>query len=367
MRIINTSVAEFPQTYRKKKVVCFGAGDTGKAICEGFIEHGILDAIDYFVDNDASKWDKDIAVGGKKFMINPPEHLKKENFSDKIIFITSRFWDQMIEQLEEYSLADSVRCYVYILFKLCTYPLDKAVMSNTETPVIPKKLHYCWFGGGELPLFAVNCIESWRKYCPDYEIIEWNEKNYDVYKNRFTKEVYDYGHYSALSSYARLDIIQQYGGIYFDTDVEVVKNLDELLYQDAFMGFEVSNYVNTGHGFGGKAGNSLLAEAVDIYDHMTFFNADGEFHYKNHPTILTEILARHGLRLNGMAQRIEDINIYPSYYFDPALQIPTEDSFSIHKYSSLWSLKDKNMEKMWKKQREYYYQLLEESKIEEVR
>lgn len=365
MTIVNTTVEKFPMMYKGKKVICFGAGFTGKIICEGFQEQGLLDVIDFFVDNDASKWGKTIEVGGKEFRIVSPECLREEAFQNKIIFITSRFWDQMVEQLNGYNISDNVECYIYILFRLHTSAVKKDLLPSKREIMIPKTIHYCWFGGGELPSFAKECIESWKHFCPDYEIVEWNEKNYDVYKNSFTKEVYDYGHYSALSSYARFDIVNQYGGIYLDTDVEIVKNIDGLLYQDSFMGFEVSNYVNSGHGFGGRKDNPLFAENVEIYDRMTFYNEKGEFHYRNAPSITTEMLVKHGLVLDGSMQRIGETLIYPNDYFDPALQIPVETSYSVHKYSSLWSFGGKDMQRLWQKQREYYYFLAEGNSIEE--
>lgn len=365
MKIINTSVEKFRGICKDKKFICFGAGDTGRVICEAFQKDGILDSIQYFVDNDSAKWGKKLLVGGQEFDIKSPQCLQDECKDNIALFITSRFWDQIVKQLEKEHIAENLECYIYILFKLHTSKINEKIEKENKEKVIPKKIHYCWFGGKELPEFAVKCIESWKKYCPDYEIIQWDETNYNVYKNRFTKEVYEYGHYSALSSYARFDIIHQFGGIYLDTDVEVVRSLDDLLYHDAFMGFEVSNYVNSGHGFGGKGGNELFAENVRIYDAMTFYNEKGEFHYKNAPSITTEMLVNHGLKLDGTLQKIEDTVIYPSEFFDPALQIPIESSYSVHKYSSLWSFKGENMEKVWEEQRRYYYQLTEEGRIEE--
>ena len=103
--------------------------------------------------------------------------------------------------------------------------------------MIPKIIHYCWFGGAELPEKDRKCIESWKKFCPDYQIIEWNENNYDVTKNTYMYQAYQAKKWGFVPDYARLDIIYQHGGIYLDTDVELVKNLDSLLENDAFMGF----------------------------------------------------------------------------------------------------------------------------------
>ena len=132
--------------------------------------------------------------------------------------------------------------------------------------MIPKKIHYCWFGKNELPTKAKKCIASWKKYCPDYEIVEWNEDNYDVYQNAYTTYTYDNKKFAFLSDYARLQIILREGGIYFDVDVEVVRPLDELLRYPAFFGFETEEYVNTGVGFGAERGNKIVEGMLKEYN-----------------------------------------------------------------------------------------------------
>lgn len=119
---------------------------------------------------------------------------------------------------------------------------------------IPKIIHYCWVGGANKPKSVQYCIDTWKKYCPDYEIIEWNEDNYDFSKNQYMKEAYNSKKWGFVPDYARLDIIYQHGGIYMDTDVEMVASLDSLLEYEGFFGFENTGngqfYVNCGHGFG---------------------------------------------------------------------------------------------------------------------
>jgi len=365
MKIVNTTAEKFPGIYNGKKVICFGAGITGKIICEGFQEEGLLDSIDYFVDNDASKWGTMFKVGTKEFRILAPECLKEEYFENKIIFITSRFWDQMVEQLRSYKISDKVECFIYILFRLHTSTVRKELLPAKQEMMIPKIIHYCWFGGGELPLFVQECIQSWKKFCPDYQIIRWDESNYNYSKFDFTREAYKQKKWAFVSDVARLDVIYQYGGIYLDTDVEIVRSIDEILYQDSFMGFEVSNYVNTGHGFGGRKDNPLFAENIENYERIAFYNERGEFCYRTTPLVTTEMLVSHGLVLDGSMQKIGETLIYPNDYFDPALQIPVETSYSVHRYSSLWSFSGKDMQSLWQRQREYYWLLLEENAIEE--
>ena len=131
--------------------------------------------------------------------------------------------------------------------------------------MIPKIIHYCWFGGNELPESVRKCIESWKKYCPDFVIKEWNESNYDVTKLPFMKDAYEAKKYAFVSDYARLDIIYQHGGIYLDTDVELIKPLDDrLLDTTCFMGMETPGTVATGLGFGAIKGHSFIKQNRDV-------------------------------------------------------------------------------------------------------
>lgn len=124
--------------------------------------------------------------------------------------------------------------------------------------MIPKKIHYCWFGRNPLPELAVRCIESWKKYCPDYEIIEWNEDNYDINKISYVKEAYQARKWAFVTDYVRLDVVNQYGGIYLDTDVELLKSLDPLLKYKSFFGMEEGKFIATGLGFGAEKGTKIL-------------------------------------------------------------------------------------------------------------
>ena len=203
--------------------------------------------------------------------------------------------------------------------------------------MIPKKIHYCWFGKKELPAKAIHCIESWRKHCSEYEIIEWNEDNYDVYQNPYTTYVYNSKKFAFLSDYARLQIILKEGGLYFDVDVEVVRSLDELLVHNAFFGFETKEYINTGVGFGAEADNPIVACMLREYDQLL----DGMHGTIGCPILNTRALLNHGLKLNGEKQDIDGAAIYPIQYFNPyddptGVLNKTEETFSIHWYAKSW-------------------------------
>lgn len=203
--------------------------------------------------------------------------------------------------------------------------------------MIPKKIHYCWFGRNKLSAKAVHCIESWKKYCPEYEIIEWNEDNYDVYQNPYTTYAYDNQKFAFLSDYARLQIILKEGGLYFDVDVEIVRPLDELLVHKAFFGFETEEYVNTGVGFGAEANNPIIACMLNEYDQLL----DGKHGTIGCPILNTSALLKYGLKQNGKKQTIDGAVIYPIQSFNPyddptGVLNKTKETYSIHWYAKSW-------------------------------
>lgn len=210
--------------------------------------------------------------------------------------------------------------------------------------MIPKVIHYCWFGGNPLPKSAQKCIRSWKKYFPDYEIKEWNEQNFDVNCIRYTQEAYERKKYAFVSDYARFYILYQYGGIYFDTDVEVIKPMHDLIMKGAFMGIEQAHTnlgVNPGLGFAAESKMPIFKEIIEHYNRITFVDEKG---IQIPGTIVkhtTEILIQKGFILKNETQQIAQIWIYPNDFFNPLddatgkLTI-TSNTRSIHWYSKTW-------------------------------
>lgn len=217
--------------------------------------------------------------------------------------------------------------------------------------MIPKKIHYCWFGKKPLPQEARKCIESWKKYCPDYEIIEWNENNYDLNKNEYVKYTYENKKYAFLTDYVRLDIIYNEGGIYLDTDVEIVKNFDPLLNSDGFIGMEQTGTINTGQGFGARKFHPFVKENKEYYEKKSFFDKNGEFKREICVPITTKILKNKGLKNKNEKQLIYEMNIYPTDYFCPKkigtnkITI-TNNTYSIHHFESSWKGNNKIVRKL---------------------
>lgn len=217
--------------------------------------------------------------------------------------------------------------------------------------MIPKKIHYCWFGGKELPDEAKKCIESWKKYCPDYEIVEWNEKNYNVNKIPYTKYCYENKKWAFLTDYVRLDVIYSQGGIYLDTDVELVKNFDDLLNCQCYIGMEQIGTVNTGQGFGAIKNNEFIKENKEYYEINSFLNSDGEFIRTICVEITTNILKKYGLKRENKIQILNDVNVYPTDYFCPKKMgtnkiTLTDNTYSIHHFESSWKSENKMIRKI---------------------
>ncbi|MCM1078831.1 MAG: glycosyl transferase [Bacteroidales bacterium] len=214
--------------------------------------------------------------------------------------------------------------------------------------MIPKIIHYCWFGRNPLPEEAKKCIASWRKYLPDYEIKEWNEDNFDVNIIPYTAEAYAMKKYAFVSDYARFWILYKYGGLYFDTDVEVIRPLDDIVARGNFMGYEtdpvkkLAGSINPGLGMGMASGNKLIEKMLAGYENRHFVY---EQVMKNQITVVhiaTQVLTESGLRsIQGM-QEVDGVWVYPSEYFCPIKVTTgrmhiTENTRTIHHYAGTWA------------------------------
>lgn len=180
--------------------------------------------------------------------------------------------------------------------------------------MIPKIIHYCWFGGKEKPDTVKNCIESWKKYMPDYEIKEWNENNFDINYNKYTKNSYKAKKWAYTSDVARLYALYTEGGIYMDTDVMVYKPLDKFLNHDFFTGFEQSHYPVTAT-MGCEKGNKLVKEMLDIYDTKKFETHDNWHDYETNTMIMSDIIGKYFDRDKMEYQEKENMAIFPRETF----------------------------------------------------
>lgn len=212
---------------------------------------------------------------------------------------------------------------------------------------IPKIIHYCWFGRNKKPDIVNKCISSWRKILTDYEIIEWNEDNFDINCNEYVKEAYENRKYAFVSDYVRVEVLYNMGGIYLDTDVEVFKSLDEFLEEDSFWGFEEKDYIATST-IGAKKGNKLIKQFLDFYRGKSYNEMSKNLETSTNVQIVTNIFKKIGFEMNGEEQTIESIGtIYLQEYFSPYDYInyydkKTENTYTKHHFYKSWvSSKDR--------------------------
>ena len=205
---------------------------------------------------------------------------------------------------------------------------------------IPKVIHYCWFGGNPLPPLAQKCIASWKEYCPDYEIIEWNETNFDLNFNAYVQEAYQAQKWAFITDVVRLYVLCHYGGIYMDTDVEVLKSLDPILSYNGVSGFESETQIPTGL-MACRAGHPLFQELLNDYENDHFVKADGSFDLTTNVTRITNTLLKYGLVQNNTKQTVADFTLFPRDYFCPKDPVTkklhlTSNTYTIHHFDGSW-------------------------------
>ncbi len=213
--------------------------------------------------------------------------------------------------------------------------------------MIPKRIHYCWFGKGEMPELALKCIDSWHRFMPDYEFKLWNEDNSAIDSNRYAKEAYEARKYAFVSDYVRLWALKNEGGIYLDTDVEVFKSFDELLHHKAFAGFEGSKHKPLGTCImASEAHGEWVSEMLDAYAGRSFIKPDGSYDLTTNVLFITEIMQKGGFIKNGKEQSYKDLHIYPVEYFSPRLTtgefIRTNNTYCDHHGLGSWGNKGEN-------------------------
>ena len=276
----------------------------------------------------------------------------------------------MKEQLEQMECTKNMTAYIMPM--MCIHNMCSDVSEGnpimTDVPLIPKKIHYMWLGRKEIPSNLQKCIDSWKKYCPDYEIIEWNENNYDISKHPYMQQAYEKSAYGFVPDYARLDILYQYGGFYLDTDVELVKSIDDLRYQEAFCGVEKWQVLNFGGGSGAVKGHPMIKKFLDARRDVYFLDKNGNQNKNTCGFYDTKVILENGYQINGQTQNVKGMNIYAYDYFHPydymsGLLSRTEHTYAIHHFNGGWL--DEKMREQNELTSMKYKQLYRECLVEE--
>jgi len=355
MKYRNSSMTELLDLARDKTLICFGAGQQLELACEGFADASFFEKIDLIADN--SKEKQVFYFDGREKLVYQINACLKLAEKEPLILVTMLDCMDVIKQLDSIPELDNCNCYIFTFVRDFIDPYKLPVNRVEREPIkIPKIIHYCWFGGKPIREDFKAYIETWKKYCPDYEIVCWNESNYDYKQNDYMYEAHRQKKWGFVPDYARLDIIYRYGGVYMDTDVELVRNIDDLLCDNAFCGFESRHYVANGLGFGAVVGFPIIKEQMKIYDEISFVNSDGSLNLTSGPWYQTRTFRELGLKLNNALQEIQGMKVYPSDVLSPmnlstGQIVKTDNTYAIHHYSATWfdDIQRKKMEMLRKR------------------
>ena len=332
IRIQKCTVREFGELIKEKQVICFGGGQRLLDICETYTMGGQL-----FYIVDKYKSGTRIEIGERKVPVLSMEQIGEEIKKSVPVLTSIKYADEIIDELDRIALCDQISFYMPEMFQ---NDPEEPIQNLMRIQRIPKIIHFCWFGRGEIPPEFKKNIETWKEKCPDYEVCCWSEDNYDVSKNTYMKQAYEKGKWGFVPDYARLDIIYHYGGIYLDTDVEVCRSFDELLQFDMFCGFETMFQIALGLGFGAVKGNFLLKDMMQVYEKEKFIHEDGTLNLIPSPVYQTKTLSELGLKKNGCTQKLGNSIILSPEYLSPVNEFgfgkPTENTYSIHHYAATW-------------------------------
>ncbi len=286
------------------------------------------------------------------------EKLKKFNWYSLLVVLATGIYLCDVEFF-------SFRLAIYVL--LICYGLisskESFIMAEKEENIeitavqknrIPRKIHYIWLGGKPLPKIAEECIKSWEKYCPDYEIKRWDESNLNIDCCQYCREAYDAKKYAFASDVLRFDILSREGGVYLDTDVELLKPIDELLQNSCFMGFETMDKVAPGLILGSISNGNTINNIYELYKKDKFVSESGSLNLTTICTRTTNYLLKRGLLLDNSKQIIDEVTIYPTEYFCPLSPITnkkniTSNTYAIHWYYASWYNKKAKLKKEMKK------------------
>ena len=331
----------------KKRIVLYGAG---RMIQEMEIELPFLfdekQSLSV-IDGDCRKWNSYISIFNRTVSIeNPNRILPKLDAGDAIILTVENF-SAMLETIKECCGKTRIAVYLFAISRKLERDRKKIYVDKEshidigDIEMIPRKIHYFWVGKNPIPNHLMENVKRWRLLCPDYEIVLWNEENLNLEECRYAFQAYQRGKYGFVPDYFRLKVIYEHGGIYLDTDVELIKPLDSLLSLGGFAGFEDSDHVAFGLGFGARKGLPVLKEMYEEYLNVNFVDDRGELNLKSSPAYQTEVLKKYGLVADGHMQQVAGMTIFPMNYlagqsYRTGLNYIDNHTISVHHYEAGW-------------------------------
>lgn len=341
--ITKNGFEQFLADCKDKKLVAFGASVFLQIITMNYKELNLENTISYIVDNNIEKDGTKYDLQGISIEVHSLQYLLKDDLSNIILLITAEcFAYEIYNQLVEINSLQNVICYCLPMLIASNEDDEFSYSLSRDKVYIPKIIHCFWFSGSEKDDLTKKCLLSWKKFCPDYEIMEWNTQNYDVTKNTYMYEAYKHKKWAYATDYARLDVIYKYGGFYLDFDLELLRKLDELLSVDFVAGFGPLRDIELA-AFGAKKKSPIVRRMLELYQ-------DKKFDINNlslsevQPVLMDKFMKEYGFEINGKFQNINNQIILPRSSFSPrnwftGEMMDTRNSFGIHHCAGNWITK----------------------------
>ena len=324
-------IERYFEKLKTKDIICWGNGKHYRNITYPFLQKsGLIKNLKGFAD------------------ASDKEKLAQIDRNKTVILIAVTGYDEILGQLkadERLSGFEAVpSIYLEALYEdMLLLSVKKPPLNyrKEDKPVIPKLIHAIWFSGDPMPELYLRCLESWKKYAPDYEIKIWNMETYKPDQCLFFEQAIEHKNWAFASDYARADLLYRYGGIYMDLDVEMLRPVDDLLYNDAYMSFESLDRIECGSGMGSRPGHPIIKEICESYEKRPYLKADGTWDNSTCPVRYTQVIEKHGLKKDGGFQFVEDITVYPfevltGKSFDTGIIYSSDLSYTVHHHNGSW-------------------------------
>ena len=340
------TITEYFELLKTKDIICWGSGKHFRNItCPFLYKSGLIENLKGFTGTSGKGT---IEISGHPYYSLGKEELAGMDRDKTIILIAVSGYKEILTQLGSdvglsgFEAVPSI--YLESLYedtRLLSVNKPPVNYRKNDKPVIPKSIHAIWFSDDPMPELYKRCLESWKKYAPDYEIKIWNMQTYKPGRCLFFEQATEDGNWAFASDYARADLLRRYGGIYMDLDVEMLRPIDDLLYNDAYMSFESLDRIECGSGMGAKPGHPIIQEICESYEKRPYFKADGTWDNSTCPVRYTKVIEKHGLIKDGGFQQVEDITVYPfevltGKSFDTGIIYNTELSYTVHHHNGSW-------------------------------
>ena len=324
-------IERYFEKLKTKDIICWGNGKHYRNITYPFLQKsGLIKNLKGFAD------------------ASDKEKLAQMDRNKTVILIAVTGYDEILGQLkadERLSGFEAVpSIYLEALYEdMLLLSVKKPPLNyrKEDKPAIPKLIHAIWFSGDPMPELYLRCLESWKKYAPDYEIKIWNMETYKPDRCLFFEQAIEHKNWAFASDYARADLLYRYGGIYMDLDVEMLRPIDDLLYNDAYMSFESLDRIECGSGMGSRPGHPIIKEICESYGKRPYLKENGTWDNSTCPVRYTQVIEKHGLKKDGGFQFVEDITVYPfealtGKSFDTGIIYSSDLSYTVHHHNGSW-------------------------------